>query len=46
MWNISNIWVAAKQMMQDVRTSEIKSKIAMVKAAFNRKKIFLPAIWT
>jgi hypothetical protein len=27
-------------------TREIKSRIAMAKAAFNKKKIFSPANWT
>jgi hypothetical protein len=37
MWNILTIWIALQQMMQDVLV-KFKSRIAMAKAAFNKKK--------
>jgi hypothetical protein len=45
MWNILNIWVAF--LTNDGRcTCEIKCRIAMAKAAFNKKRALLLAHWT
>jgi hypothetical protein len=42
MWNVLTIWVAWQQTVQD----EDKSRIAMTKAEFDKKKTLSAANWT